>query len=1017
MFLVNKNQYLQLLSQVFPDITPDKNSILLYLISTIVDLSGSSPSLAKGVVNFQRAAFNNALSIFGLQANPAAYDTIVAAFPQLFDFPLKMPKVKLLSLAGSVSITASPTVLSASQFSFYHLSAEYFIGSGTTDQEPSLHISRYTWDSTMPPVNNVVKFAFTDQTDVNSIVGQVSVMLKAFDDSLLYSANFSGNDAALQNLTIVVPLKMPPTLGASDPAGSVANPNMKIPGKLVSLSKRCTLKGVVVLQAKSPTDHDWKTVSAANSDQDGNFSLPYPYGKFAASQVLVSLDPGHVTPIVTDPASVNESIPSSFMYILLSSSTTDTPTTTPTASESDGCSCSKMTMGGRLPTQDDLINDSQYTQDLGGGCVNLLTPNRTLREYNYTALVRSSDPDVANYTLSSITNPDDLSVQYKLTLGGKVQRRLVDLNNPIQWQDVSEIQANLMVYQAVTVSTGHVLYYKSEFRSDGYSLGSLLYSLPLAPGQKREIVTIDSSHSLLGTESQAASQTEQLASDLVNSRNIVDQIAGNIGEQLQGQSQASTSGFSAGLGVSASAGFIGGSLGAAGGFSNSNSSASQDSSRNLGEHFGEVLRQAINQNASSYRGLNATVVTSVKEGQTYNTDTTVVANHNHCHAMTMLYFEVLEHFAVFQELVDVEECVFVPFLMTKFSIDNIYKWADVLVTRLLPLPSNTYLKPASFVPGQASHSLIPAFDALERVKTNWQLVDYPPTTYDAETIIDVQGTLQLTVNIPRPRTRYDFITTLPIVDKQVTSTTTDVGSAVKAGIAAVLTGGLSFLAGDDGTKTVTQTIQVRAEIFDAFMQLDANYQTVRLADCIRITNFNSFSLASLVLGGSFGSNPTFDPTSFFFESTIDKTMWMNYAALLSYPNTIGGVTAMLSYYFLGKLISEWDGIWYDTIAPQLYIAMSESLSIPGAFLNFTAMNRYTGGQRSMTVSFTGTLPKTRKDITSLVVLSTNPNVWSLRETSAVFILGNVRITYSTPHYNGLLYSGSANEVILRSNAP
>ena len=37
----------------------------------------------------------------------------------------------------------------------------------------------------------------------------------------------------------------------------------------------------------------------------------------------------------------------------------------------------------------------------------------------------------------------------------------------------------------MTVSTGHVLHYKSEFRADGYSLGGLLYSLALAPGQKK----------------------------------------------------------------------------------------------------------------------------------------------------------------------------------------------------------------------------------------------------------------------------------------------------------------------------------------------------------------------------------------------------------------------------------------------------------------------------------------------------------------------------------------------------
>jgi hypothetical protein len=36
-----------------------------------------------------------------------------------------------------------------------------------------------------------------------------------------------------------------------------------------------------------------------------------------------------------------------------------------------------------------------------------------------------------------------------------MKRRPVDLDRPIEWQDVSEIQANITLYQAVTVATGH----------------------------------------------------------------------------------------------------------------------------------------------------------------------------------------------------------------------------------------------------------------------------------------------------------------------------------------------------------------------------------------------------------------------------------------------------------------------------------------------------------------------------------------------------------------------------------
>src|SRR5262249_32295373 len=148
---------------------------------------------------------------------------------------------------------------------------------------------------------------------------------------------------------------------------------------------------------------------------------------------------------------------------------------------------------------------------------------------------------------------------------------------------------NLSLYQAVTVATGHVLYYRAEFRADGYSLGDLLYSLALAPGQKKQIVVIDSGHTLLGSESQAISQDESLSASLINERLITDQLAGNINESLRGSSSASTSGVSAGLGIGANVGFLGAALGVAGGTANSSASASQDSARDTSSFFGEKL--------------------------------------------------------------------------------------------------------------------------------------------------------------------------------------------------------------------------------------------------------------------------------------------------------------------------------------------------------------------------------------------------------------------------------------------
>ena len=96
------------------------------------------------------------------------------------------------------------------------------------------------------------------------------------------------------------------------------------------------------------------------------------------------------------------------------------------------------------------------------------------------------------------------------------------------------------------------------------------------------------------------------------------------------------------------------------------------------------------------------------------------------------------------QLVDVEECVFIPFPLTKFSLENISKWADKLSIRLLPLHANSYKDPNRFYGSGLRHPLAGAFDAAERVRTNWALVDWPEGPYCREQVVWAQG--EYTVN-------------------------------------------------------------------------------------------------------------------------------------------------------------------------------------------------------------------------------------------------------------------------------
>lgn len=584
------------------------------------------------------------------------------------------------------------------------------------------------------------------------------------------------------------------------------------------------------------------------------------------------------------------------------------------------------------------------------------------------------------------------NVTYQLTSQGKVTRRRIDLDNPIKWEDVS-CSANETLYEAVSVSTGHVLHYKSEFRTNGYSLGNLLYALPLAPGQKKNIVILDSSHSFRGTEDQILSLQEQLRNDLLSERDIVDDIGGNIGERMSGSSEATTAGVSASAGASGGGVEYSANVGVAGGFAKSSSEANQNSGRDLAGHFSEILKQGVHQNAASYRQQNTSIVTTAQEAQHYQAETTVIANHNHCHSITIMHYEVLRHFAIFQELVDVEECVFIPFPLTKFAMDNICKWADVLVTRLLPLHSNTYLDPGRFFGSSTRHPLVPAFDALERVRTDWALVDWPTGRYDEEMIIWLQGEFSIRTDIPRPKTRYDMIKSFSIIPRQ----NRDEGGGWFLGI---ITGGLSLLAsGSSGSET-----QVRKDISDKFIKLDADYQNKRPADAMRLYN-----LSKVTAQNSNG----FDPVEFFANSPREKEQWIAYATLLGKESNLEGVRELLSLYFLEATISEWDGIWLDNVAPVIYKAMFDSVAFTGINgQDFTQLSKYRGSQSTMRVSFRGSAGKARKDTNFITLVCNRPAVKELAKYDVEFTLTTLRVTYATQHYNGLLYNGGVNNDLL-----
>lgn len=299
--------------------------------------------------------------------------------------------------------------------------------------------------------------------------------------------------------------------------------------------------------------------------------------------------------------------------------------------------------------------------------------------------------------------------------------------NPIGWEFFPRYS------QAATIAHGHLLEFRQQWKADGYSLGDLLYSLPLAPGQKRRMVVLDWDRQELGVRQESRSFEERFSATASRDRDISEIVNSTVTESIRGGSSANSwgAGGGFGLGIPIGAGFLG--IGVAGGAGGASSTAWQNSARGLAASTAQNLSDRTQQAAAAVRSQRGTVVTSQRQGESVSVTSEVVANYNHCHAVTLEYFEVLKHYRVDQVLADARECLFVPLEMKPFDDFKALRWQDVLEGRL------------------RDRTVTDGFDATYRIQTAYADADLPPARYADEIVTEIWGELGIELEFARPR--------------------------------------------------------------------------------------------------------------------------------------------------------------------------------------------------------------------------------------------------------------------------
>lgn len=222
------------------------------------------------------------------------------------------------------------------------------------------------------------------------------------------------------------------------------------------------------------------------------------------------------------------------------------------------------------------------------------------------------------------------------------------------------------------VRSGWSLEYLVSWQPLGHTVGQLLYSLPLAPGEIIRIAVIDWARKSLDSKNEDLTVKEQLVHNTHRDRNISETVDAAMQEWQRGGS------FMGGVAGS----YGGGGYGISGSLGGGYSTSSGD--RSVHAATVQQISDAFAQASSSVRELRNTIVVQSDQQEHVTGQTRVVANHNHSHALTMLYYEVLRHYKVTTQFMRVRPSILVQYARIDFrSSVNILRYRKILESVLM----------------------------------------------------------------------------------------------------------------------------------------------------------------------------------------------------------------------------------------------------------------------------------------------------------------------------------------------
>lgn len=229
--------------------------------------------------------------------------------------------------------------------------------------------------------------------------------------------------------------------------------------------------------------------------------------------------------------------------------------------------------------------------------------------------------------------------------------------------------------ERIQIVRGTMLEYEVVWHPSGTSLGDLLNTITLAPCEQVNVAIVDWMRREVTSLTQASDVRQQATQQMDHDRLISEAMQSTVKNKSLMGASGTTSGATATVPLEGVMLNMTGALGA----SVAGSISKQTLAANTTNELSERITQASSF-VSSQRN-SAVYQTTASEHQTYQTRT--VRNHNHCHTLTMMYYQVNRNYRVVTEYKGEREVILVKYENDDFDAKRAYCNAHLLKDALL----------------------------------------------------------------------------------------------------------------------------------------------------------------------------------------------------------------------------------------------------------------------------------------------------------------------------------------------